>query len=149
MIYKQIYDGIIGGLAATLVLSVLKWSSGTIPQLETITVLDNVATNLAENTGLPQIAFAGWVWHFAIGTLWWGTLFGIMAPIIPGRHFWAKGMVFGLVAAMLIMLMILPLEAAGYFGTEVEPLEPIITILYHLIYGLVLGIVYGRLIRSP
>lgn len=43
------------------------------------------------------------------------------------------------------MLMVMPLAGAGDFGMDLSPLEPIATFIYHLLYGAVLGVVYGAL----
>lgn len=144
-ILEHIFKGIVAGLAATLVLWVLKLTRGAVPQLETITFLDHVADALASASGLPAVPAAGWLWHLVIGTLWWGALFGIMVPVLPGRREWVKGTAFGAIAAFLVMVMVMPLAGAGYFGMDLTLLEPIVTFIYHLIYGAVLGAVYGAL----
>lgn len=147
--YQQIMGrigrGVLAGLAATLVLSVLELTRGMIPQLETIRFLKNMAEVTANATGLHVLPMAGWLWHFTIGTLWWGALFGIMLPILPGHSPWIKGGAFGIIAGLLIMLMVMPLAGAGYFGMHLHWLDPVITMLYHVIYGVVLGFVYGFL----
>lgn len=144
-ILKRIFKGIIAGLAGTVVLWILKLAGGAVPQLETIAFLDHVADSLAATSGLPELPAAGWLWHLVIGSLWWGALFGIMVPVLPGRRDWFKGTVFGAIAAFLVMIMVMPLAGAGYFGMDLSPLEPMITFVYHLIYGVVLGAVYGLL----
>jgi len=127
------------------VLWALKLTSGTIPQLETIHFLDRVAKATARATGLPDPLTTGWLWHLTIGTLLWGTLFGIMLPVLPGRRYWVKGIAFGVIAGMLTMLMVMPLAGAGYFGMDLTLLDPVISLVYHLVYGVTLGGVYALL----
>jgi hypothetical protein len=144
-IIKRAGRGIIAGLVATVVLWVLKLSSGVMPQLETIRFLDRVAEAVASVTALPDPAMTGWLWHLLIGTLLWGTLFGIMLPVLPGRRPWIKGVVFGIITGMLTLLMVMPLAAAGYFGMGLTFWDPVISLVFHVIYGVTLGAVYALL----
>ncbi|MFZ0255105.1 MAG: DUF6789 family protein [Gammaproteobacteria bacterium] len=41
--------------------------------------------------------------------------------------------------------MVMPLAGAGYFGLHLNPMQPLVTLVEHLVYGVVLGAVYGRL----
>ena len=45
--------------------------------------------------------------------------------------------------------MIVPLAGAGYFGMDLSPLQPLITLLLHLAYGAVLGAVFERFAPVP
>ena len=144
-IFGRIGRSLSAGLVATVVLWILKFSSGTIPQLETIKFLDRVAEATAKATGLPDPLTNGWLWHLTIGTLLWGTLFGIMLPVLPGEKYWIKGCAFGVITGLLTMLLVMPLAGAGYFGMELTLLDPVVSLVYHIIYGLVLGGIYSLL----
>ena len=146
-ILHRVGFGMIAGLAATLVLTMLELTKGMLPQLETIRFLENVAVIAAHVTGLPVVPMAGWLWHFTIGILWWGGLFGFMLPLLPGRRIWLKGAVFGIIAGLLVLLMVMPLAGAGYFGMQISWLDPLVSMVYHVIYGVVLGAVYGILAK--
>ncbi len=141
---RGLLAGVLAGLMATLALSLLMLTKGWLPQLDTVVMLDGVARTAFRGLGLP-VPMAGWLWHFVIGTLWWGPLFAIMVPILPGRQMWQKGLWFGFGAALLIILMVMPLAGAGYFGMDLSPLGPFVTLLLHLVYGIVLGIAFERL----
>jgi hypothetical protein len=147
-IVQRMGYGLMAGLAATLVLSLLELTKGMLPQLETIRFLENVAVATANVTVLPVLPMAGWLWHFIIGTLWWGGLFGFMLPLLPGRRVWIKGAVFGVIAGLLVLLMVMPLAGAGYFGMHLSWLDPLVSMVYHVIYGVVLGAVYGILAKQ-
>ena len=140
----DIRTGVVAGFVATAVLSLLMLTKSWVPQLDPVVMLDGVARAVSADLQLP-VPMAGWLWHFVIGTFWWGPLFVIMAPILPGRRMFQKGMYFGVVAALLIMLMIMPMAGAGYFGMKLSPLQPIVTLLLHLIYGAILGAVVEAL----
>jgi hypothetical protein len=144
-IFQRIGYSITAGLAGTLVLWLLKLSKGSIPQLETIHFLDRVAEATSKATGLPEQLSSGWLWHLVIGTLIWGTLFGIMVPVLPGRSFWSKGTAFGVITGLLTFLLVMPLAGAGYFGMHLTLAEPVISLVYHVIYGVTLAAVYSFL----
>ena len=144
-IFRRIGLSLVAGMVATLVLWVLKLSRDTIPQLETIRFLDRVAEATAKATGLPGPLTHGWLWHLGIGILLWGILFGIMLPVLPGRRYWVKGCAFGVIAGLLTMLLVMPLAGAGYFGMDLTLLDPIVSLIYHIIYGATLGVVYSLL----
>ncbi|MGD8587307.1 MAG: hypothetical protein PVG22_00610 [Chromatiales bacterium] len=144
-IMHRVGYGLLAGLAGTLVLSLLELTKGLLPQLETIRFLEHVSVATAHVTGLPVLPMAGWLWHFTIGILWWGSLYGFMWPLLPGSRSWVKGVVFGVIAGLLVLLMVMPLAGAGYFGMHLTWLEPLVSMVYHMVYGIVLGAVYGML----
>jgi len=142
--YRDIVQGILAGALATFILSLLTLSKELIPQFELVTLLIGVARAILYDSGLPA-PFAGWLWLFAIGGLWWGAWFAIIAPILPGRSFSIKGAAFGLVIGLAVIWTVMPLAAAGALGMELNLWQPLVTLLEHLIYGLSLGWIYGRL----
>jgi len=142
--YMNIIRGILAGLLATCLLSLLTLSKGQVPQFELVTLLIGIARAVLVDGGFPA-PFAGWLWFFAIGGLWWGAWFAIIAPIIPGRSFWLKGMVFGLVIGLMVIWTIMPLAAGGALGMKLNIWQPVVTISEHLIYGLALGMIYSWL----
>ena len=145
-IHMNIFRGIIAGLLATAILSLLMLSPWLPPQFETVTLLIGIARVILEGSGLPA-PFAGWLWFFAIGGVWWGTWFAIIAPIIPGRTFLAKGAVFGLVTGLLVIWTVMPLAAGGALGMKLSLWQPLVTVSEHLVYGLALGLIYRWLDR--
>lgn len=144
---ETVTKGIAAGFVATCVLAALMLTKQWIPQLDTITVLDGIARDLALAVGLPT-PFAGWLWHFLVGCLVWGWMYAVMEPILPGQQPWRKGLYFGFVAALLAWLIVLPLAGAGLFGLQLSAVQPIVALAQHLIYGVVLGLVYDRLAYS-
>jgi hypothetical protein len=47
------------------------------------------------------------------------------------------------------MLMVMPLAGAGYFGMDLTLLDPVVSVIYHIIYGVTLGGVYALLVGRP
>jgi hypothetical protein len=60
----------------------------------------------------------------------------------------AKGLSFGVLAWLLMMLIPLPLAGAGLFGMRMGMMAPVMTLVLHLVWGAVLGATYAGLIRS-
>jgi hypothetical protein len=143
-IYKVISRGMFAGVLATCILSLLMLIQWLPPRFETVTLLIGMARVILEGSGLPA-PFAGWLWFFIIGGLWWGSWFAIVEQIIPGRAYWIKGAVFGVVTGLLVIWTVMPLAAGGALGMKLSLWQPVVTVSEHLVYGLVLGVVYGWL----
>lgn len=138
---NRITKGIVAGFSATVVLSVLmlmKSMMGLMPQLDIISMLSTMA-------GAPDTPLIGWVLHFVIGSVLWGVLFALISPMIPGRSEWLKGIAFGTAAWLLMMIMVMPMAGAGLFGSRFGMVAPVMTLMLHILYGAVLGAVYGAL----
>ena len=88
--------------------------------------------------------------HFIVGTLVWGLLFGAFDAIYEKGAYWLKGVIFGVFAWLMMMVLFMPMAKAGFFGSKIGIEAPLVTLLYHLVYGVVLGITYGLLtVRAP
>ncbi len=131
--------GIIAGLAATVVLSAMmlaKQSMGLMPQLDPIDMIMSMA-----GASSPAV---GWVGHFVIGTVLWGVGFAIASPYLPGPY-WLRGAAFAIGAWLMMMLVLMPAAGAGVFGLALGVMVPAMALLLHMVFGAVLGGVYGLL----
>jgi hypothetical protein len=129
----------LAGLVATLVLSgvlVLKGNWDLWPEVNIIRLLVNL--------GSIQTV-AAWMDHFIVGVVVWGLMFSAFDAMWESRAYWLKGLIFGVFAWLLMMVLFMPLAKAGWFGTRIGPMAAIVTLGYHLVYGLVLGVTYGLL----
>jgi len=138
MTAKNWLKGLVAGFIATVVLSALmlmKQRMGLVPQLDPIEMLTKMA-----GASTPAL---GWVPHFLIGTVVWGSLFPIFDAIVPGGSHWLKGTLFGIGAWLLMMILVMPMAGAGLFGMALGIMVPIATLVLHLIFGAVLGGTYG------
>jgi len=138
---------IIAGFAATVVLSllmVMKMVMGVMPDLNVIKMMTAMAHGMM---GTPALPVVGWAMHFMIGSVAWGGLFALIGKTLPGSGFIGKGMLFGVLAWLLMMVMVMPMAGAGFFGLSLGMMAPVMTLMLHLVYGAVLGIVYARLVR--
>ena len=138
----------ISGFVATAVLSVLmllKSMMGVLPGLDVIHMLTGMAHTMM---GMPDSPTVGWILHFMIGTVLWGIGFALLYKPLPGNGPVAKGLSFGVLAWLLMMLIPLPLAGAGLFGMRMGMMAPVMTLVLHLVWGAVLGATYAELIRS-
>lgn len=135
----NILRGVVAGFAATAALSVLmvmKSALGIMPQLDVIAMLGGMmggATALA------------WVAHFMIGSVIWGGIFAVFQERLPGRSFWQRGIALGVGAWVLMMLFVMPMAGAGLFGLGLGISAPLMTLMLHVIFGAILGVVYAAL----
>ena len=135
---SNVLKGMVAGFVATIVLSalmVMKSMMGLMPQLDVITMLAKMMGGLS-----PAV---GGIAHFMIGSIVWGGLFAWLNPHLPGQAHWLKGIIFGTGAWLLMMIAVMPMAGAGLFGTNLGMMAPVMTLILHVIFGAVLGGVYG------
>lgn len=136
----QIGKGIVAGFIATVVLSiimVIKAFMHILPAFNSVEMIHGL-------TGGPLIM--GWVGHFVIGALVWGTLFALLFGVLPGRNAIAKALGFSVLAWLAMMLVFMPVAGAGFFGLAIGLPVVIATLVLHLIWGVALGASYVRLV---
>ena len=141
--------GIVSGFVATVVLSimmVIKAAAGLMPHLNVIAMLAGMAH---QKFGMPASPLVGWVLHLFIGTVVWGLAFAALYKVIPGTKPWLKGVLFAIGAWLLMMIGPMPMAGAGLFGLKLGMPAPIMTLVLHILYGVVLGLVYQKLRSRP
>ncbi|GAW35438.1 hypothetical protein RA2_02501 [Roseovarius sp. A-2] len=137
----NILKGIIAGLVATVVLTLMMFAKGAMGLMP---ALDPVAM-IAGMMGVATMI--AWGVHFMIGTVIWGGGFAILEPRLPGETYWGKGVVFGVGAWLIMMVAMMPMAGAGFFGMQLGMMAPVMTLVMHLVFGAVLGTVYGKLLH--
>jgi hypothetical protein len=131
--------GMIAGFVATLVLTamlLINNGTGMMPEIDLIRLLMRLGT---------LTPAAAWMDHFIVGVVVWGLLFAMYDGLTTSRAYWLKGILFGLFAWLVMMVTFLPLAGAGLFGSKIGAAAVIGLLILHLIYGVVLGGVYGVL----
>jgi hypothetical protein len=139
----DVQAGLIAGFIATVVLSILmivKSSVGLMPELNPIEDIVHVAD---EPTGAQLPLPFGWVGHFVLGTVAWGILYAVLHGSLPGSPA-VKGIIFGALAWLAMMIFFMPLAGHGLFALSLGPQATVATLVLHLIYGAVLGVAYAR-----
>ena len=113
----------------------MKSMMGLMPQLDVITMLTKMMGGSSHAIG--------WAAHFVIGSVVWGGLFAWLNPQLPGRAHWSKGVAFAIGAWLLMMIVVMPMAGAGLFGAHLGMMAPVMTLVLHIIFGVVLGGMYG------
>jgi hypothetical protein len=126
-IENTIGKGIVAGFVATFVLSVL---------------LDPLSLVVSAVWPAPAV---GWLIHFFIGTLIWGVAFAMLHDHLPGAD-WLRGLVFALGAWLVALSVGLALKTARLVAIDINLSLLASTLAIHVIYGVVLGAVYGWLL---
>jgi hypothetical protein len=128
-ITDRIGNGIVAGFIATFVMSALH------EPLALVTA------------AVGMRAPAGLLFHFFVGTLLWGVVFGIVHDWLPGPS-WLRGVLFGGATALLVMFAVAPLTGSGFLCLKLGVWAPAVIALFHLSYGAILGLVYGKLLDT-
>lgn len=133
-------QGMIAGFIATVVLTIMmiiKGSLGLVPELDPIGMI-------AGMIGASEVV--GWIGHFVIGTIVWGGGFAILNSYIPSNNEIIKGIVFGVGAWLIMMVVMMPLAGAGLFGLNlgVGALPAVLALMLHIVFGAVLGFVFSK-----
>ncbi|MFU8877704.1 MAG: DUF6789 family protein [Wenzhouxiangellaceae bacterium] len=131
--------GIIAGLIATIVLSLLmivKGMMGVMPEL-------NVIAMLAGQMGGNMMM--GWVAHFMIGAVAYGLAFANLQGVLPGGSALVKGIVLGIIGWLVMMVALMPMMGAGLFAMNMGMMATVATLVLHIIFGLVLGLAWSMI----
>lgn len=142
--------GLIAGLIAALALAILMFLVnvvGLVPRMNTVSLL---TTAVSELFGTPRSIWLGWSAFFLIG-VFWGLVFAWVRHRLPGRSAPVRGMVFGVWAWLVMMLVFMPVAGGGWFGLALGVGAPVVTLVGHLIFGAVLGLSWRALpaARTP
>jgi hypothetical protein len=82
-----------------------------------------------------------------IGAVLWGGAFALLEAHLPGEELWVTGIAFSVGAWLIMMLAMMPMAGAGFFGLQLGIMAPVMTLVMHAVFGAVLGAVYGTLLR--
>lgn len=87
---------------------------------------------------------SAWAIHFAIGAVW-GLVFAFAIRWLPGKSYAQRGVEFGVLIWLLMMLIVMPAAGAGLFGLNLGIGSPITTFALHAVFGAALGSFFRRL----
>ena len=137
------WKGVIAGFFATIILSVLIMLFNAMGVLKPLDIIEHI-----DKLGSIQ-RVAAWVDHFIVGTLLWGPIFAAFeATSDPTRPRWMKGLMFGVITWLLMMIIFMPVIAgtwANLFGLQLGLIVPVGMLGLNLVYGLSIGVIYDLL----
>jgi hypothetical protein len=115
----------------------MKDAMGLMPQFSMIGMI----------SGMMNVSHAmGWVVHFMVGTVLYGGVFGWLAPVFFDGSWWLAGAVLGALGWLLAMTMLMPMAGNGFFGIKLGGMVTVMSLLMHLLFGIVLGWAYGWMV---
>lgn len=135
-------NGVIAGLAATVVLSVIMIMKSVMGVLPEFNVIGDWVAVLSK-FGLPASMAMGWIAHFVLGVVF-GAAFAQFRGMLPGSDVVA-GIAFGVAAWLGMMIAFMPLAGNGVFGMNIGMMVPVMTFILHVIFGAVLGLAFRKL----
>lgn len=145
---SRIQKGMIAGFAATAVVAILEvakfylsQSTGAFADVRIFPLI------LAAMVGMPGSYLVGWGIHFVAGTLILGPAFGVLCPRLPTDTLVTKGILFAVGAFILMSLTVAPAAGLGMFAMAAGFPTLMWLIATHIVFGIVMGGVYGRLVE--
>jgi uncharacterized membrane protein YagU involved in acid resistance len=126
---KRVVNGILGSLAGGLVMGMAMQMMGMIPMIAKLVGSDSTAV--------------GWVVHLVIS-----ALLGLVYPVVFGslQRQWLGGLIYGFIWYILGPLTLMPLLLGmGLQWNAAAVTGSMSSLMGHLIYGLVLALVYQQL----
>ena len=120
----------------------VKKMMGVMPELDPVHMM---ASMVSQKMGIEENIAIGWIMHFVIGSIAWGAGFAISNKIIPPSGQVQKGILFGIAAWLLMMIGPMPMSGAGLFGMNIGMMAPVMTFVFHLIFGATLGAVFLKI----
>lgn len=137
----SIWIGILSGFVATSVLSAfmaMKQVAGLMRQMDMIGMISGM---------LKSSRTIGWLVHFAVGGILYGGVFGwIFAPAAGTNGYWLMGALLGVLGWLIAMSVMMPMSGNGFFGLKLGGMVPVMSLMMHLVFGVVLGWTYGVVI---
>jgi hypothetical protein len=147
-IMGPIAKGFLAALAATIVLSammLMKAKMGLMPELDLPRMISGMM-------GAPQTPALGWAIHAMIGVGGYGFAMAFADHLLPGENRLLHGVIISVAGWLVMMIMLMPMVGAGFFGMKLGMVAPMMTLALHLVFGATLGWTYGRLlpdVRPP
>ena len=76
----------------------------------------------------------------------YGVIFSQINGMLPlPGGFVLKGIILGILGWLAMMIVIMPKMGAGMFAMNMGMMAPAMTLVLHIIFGAVLGMIYGKL----
>lgn len=138
---QNILSGLLAGLVATVVLAAMMLVQGMIGVMPGLNVAAMIGAIIGSSVAV------GWVIHFTVHIIAGGGGFAVLYNVIPGGSALVKGIVYGIVAWLILMFIVMPLASVGLFGLDLGMMAPVVVLAFHIIFGAVLGFVYQMRVK--
>lgn len=139
LIENMVGNGVLAGLTATLVMTFLM-ILGRYFKIAQFSFSQSLGKTLLGPKSKDKFARPfGFVIHLLVGT-GWGIIYVILADLLGFGVNVISGVIFGLIPWLAMMLVFLPSLGAGLFGERFDKRLKDSLLLFHIFYGLVLGL---------
>jgi uncharacterized membrane protein YagU involved in acid resistance len=138
----DIWAGLLAGFGATIVLSAMmlaKQGMGLMPQFEMIGMMAGMMG------GSRTVA---WLVHFMVGTVVYGGAFVLLIALFGSEAYIWMGILLGAIGWLIASLMMMPMAGNRVFGVNLGTMVPVMSLVMHLIFGAILGWIYGAMIAA-
>jgi len=131
--------GMLAGLVATVVLSVLMVMKGKMGLMPDVNVIAMLAGKMGGSIAM------GWAAHFMIGVIGYGLVYALIFSELPFGNHTTRGIAMGITGWLVMMVAVMPMMGAGLFGLSMPSgmMVPLATLMLHIVFGAVLGYVFG------
>jgi len=136
--------GMISGLAATVFTGSMLLMNNALHAFPGVHITRMLASLLGSDNIMVGVAGI-----LVIGVAVFGALFPYMAPKIPVRTYFAKGLLLGAATWLGMMLVFMPLGGEGLFGMNGSSIVAPVTLVLSLVYWTVLVLSYQWLTGQP
>ena len=138
---NKFVKGIVAGLVATIVLSVLMIMKGKMGLMPDMNIIAMLASKMGGSSAMA------WAAHFMIGMLGYGFAYVLIFSKLPFNSIILRGIILGIAGWIAMMIAIMPMMNAGFFGLNLASgmMVPVATLMPHIIFGAVLSFVYSKL----
>jgi hypothetical protein len=104
--------------------------------------LANLTHNRLIDAGLSDVYLAAGI--YILGGVLWALLYTVVEPRLGGSPV-KRGVLFAMLPCLVSLVVVMPALGAGFLGLALGagPLPAIGNVLLHVVYGAILGIVYG------
>jgi len=125
------------GIAGTIVMTLFAATAPLMGMPEM-----NIPKMLAGFMGFPTVV--GWLAHFMIGTILALAYAFVLISKLPGKPV-VRGILFGLIPWFMAQILVNPMMGAGVFAvnTPAPMLMVAGSLMGHVVYGAIVGLVYG------
>ena len=133
-----ILKAVIAGIAGTAAMSMMMVAAPMMGMPEM-----NIGRMLAGFMGIPVAL--GWAAHFMIGVVLALIFAFLLVSKLPGAP-WVRGLLFSLIPWFMAQVIVNPMMGAGLFASNTPTPAAMVmgSLMGHMVYGAVLGAVYGK-----
>ena len=138
---------VVGGFVATLAMSIIQAMAPMmgLPRMDIVAMVGSM---------VGGSLVLGWIIHLMMGTILWVAAYAYLAEPRLGGAPWVRGLSYGFLLAIFVLGIGFPLVGAMFPSLAPKPgflgmgmggaMGTMGVIIGHVIYGLVLGAIYGQ-----